>query len=82
MLSVGYTNDSSFDTLSSLFDYYAFLFIAYELDSYELFLGETYYSKAKDTICTKIITALLDLYCIRFSIGTKKRRRFLIYFAI
>jgi hypothetical protein len=30
----------------------------------------------------KIITALLDIFCIRWSCGLKKRRRWLIYFAI
>lgn len=41
-----------------------------------------YYSKSKNTICTKIILALLKLFCIRYSSGMKKRRRFFIYFAI
>ena len=43
-----YLNDTMFDSLASIFDYYAYLFIAYELDSYELFLGDTYYSKAHE----------------------------------
>ena len=41
-----YFNDSIFDPIASLFDYYVSLFIAYELDSYGLLLGEQYYNKA------------------------------------
>ena len=41
-----YHNESLYDPLASIFDYYAYLFIAYELDSYKLFLGDYYYSKA------------------------------------
>jgi len=39
-------NESVFDPIASLFNYYANLFIAYELDSYGLLLGESYYNKA------------------------------------
>ena len=41
-----------------------------------------YYGKKKDTLCNKIISALLNLFSIRFRNGTKRRRHFLIYFAI
>ena len=37
-----------FDPLSSLFDYYAWLFIAGELDTYHKFGGNLYYSRAID----------------------------------
>jgi len=40
-----YHNPTFFDPLSSFLDYYAYLFIAGELDSYELFLGGPYYQK-------------------------------------
>ena len=46
-----YHNESTYDALASLFDYYAYLFIAYELDSYKLFLGNYYYSKALE-VCS------------------------------
>ena len=44
-----YLNETIHDPVSSIFDFYAFLFIGYELDSYELFLGDYYYSKAMET---------------------------------
>ena len=37
----------------SIFDFYAYLFIAYELDGYELFLGDHYYTKALEIISMK-----------------------------
>ena len=43
-----YHNPTTFDPLSSFFDYYAYLFIAAELDSYDLFLGGPYYQKCLD----------------------------------
>lgn len=45
-----YHNPTFFDPISSFLDYYAYLFIAGELDSYELFLGGSYYQKCID-IC-------------------------------
>ena len=45
-----YLNETAYDPLASIFDFYAFLFIGYELDSYELFLGDYYYSKASETV--------------------------------
>jgi len=41
-----------------------------------------YEAKNKSTGHTKIIRALLDVFCIRWSSGIKKRRRWLLYFAI
>ena len=41
-----YFNESIFNPVSSIFDYYAYLFIAYELDSYGPLLGDAYYNKA------------------------------------
>jgi len=50
-----YHNPTFFDPLSSFFDYYAYLFIAGELDSYELFLGGPYYQK-----CLNICSLAID----------------------
>jgi hypothetical protein len=50
-----YHNPTFFDPLSSFFDYYAYLFIAGELDSYELFLGGPYYQK-----CLNICNIAID----------------------
>ena len=41
-----------------------------------------YEAKNKSSGHTRIIKALLDIFCIRWSSGVKKRRRWLIYFAI
>jgi len=41
-----------------------------------------YEAKNKSSGHTKIIKALLEIFCIRWSSGVKKRRRWLIYFAI
>ena len=41
-----------------------------------------YEAKNKSDGHVKIIRALLDIFCIRWSSGVKKRRRWLIYFAI
>lgn len=41
-----YYNHSSFDEISSLIDFYAYAFIADELDTYGLFLGDNYYNLA------------------------------------
>jgi len=41
-----YYNTMDFDPIASLFDYYAYLFIANELDTWGLYLGEKYYNKA------------------------------------
>jgi hypothetical protein len=38
--------------------------------------------KTINLIRLKIMNALLNVFCIKFSAGTKKRRRFLIYFAV
>lgn len=39
-------------------------------------------SVKNDSLITKIVNALLDIFCIKYSAGVKKRRRFVIYFAI
>jgi hypothetical protein len=36
----------------------------------------------KDLITTKIMDALLSIFCIKFTSGVKRRRRFIVYFAI
>jgi hypothetical protein len=36
----------------------------------------------KKPIVMKIITSLLHLYCVRFTPGSKRKRRYLLYFAI
>ena len=41
-----YFNSMFFDEIASILDFYAFLFIANELDTYGLFLGDSYYSLA------------------------------------
>ena len=43
-----YFNPTMFDPLGSLLDYYAYLFIGIELDSYDLYLGSSYYQKCLD----------------------------------
>jgi len=43
-----YHSPSIFNSLSSFFDYYAYLFIGLELDTYDLFLGSSYYQKCLD----------------------------------
>ncbi len=43
-----YYNPTTFNPLTSFFDYYAYLFIATELDTYDLFLGGAYYQKCLD----------------------------------
>jgi hypothetical protein len=37
---------------------------------------------SKKTVVIKIINSLLHLYCVRFTPGSKKKRRYLLYFAI
>lgn len=39
-------------------------------------------NKKDDPLITKIVNALLEIFCIKYSSGVKKRRRFVIYFAI
>ena len=39
-------------------------------------------SKKKNPLLTKIVNALLEIFSIKYSTGAKKRRKFLIYFAI
>jgi len=39
-------------------------------------------SEKKDKISNKIINSLISLYCLKFTPGVKKKRRYLIYFAI
>ena len=43
-----YFNPTMFDPLGSLLDYYAYLFTGIELDSYDLYLGSSYYQKCLD----------------------------------
>jgi hypothetical protein len=38
--------------------------------------------ECKDSLTKKIINSLLDIYSIRYSSGVKRKRRFIIYFAI
>jgi hypothetical protein len=39
-------------------------------------------STKRDTLTRKIIKSLLNIFCIRYTNGVKKRRRYLIYFAV
>jgi len=41
-----YLNTMQFDPIASLFDFYAYLFIANELDTWGLYLGEAYFNKS------------------------------------
>ncbi len=43
-------NQSIFDPLTSLLDYYSYIIIGYDLDSWEEFGGTDYYSKAYDIV--------------------------------
>ena len=47
---------------------------------WEVILNQS--AKKNDALVTKIINALLGIFCIKYSTGVKKRRRFVIYFAI
>ena len=48
-----YYSPSIFDPLNSFMDYYAYLFIGLELDTYDLFLGSSYYQKCLDLFTNK-----------------------------
>ena len=48
-----YYSPSVFNSLNSFLDYYAYLFIGLELDTYDLFLGSTYYRKCLDLHLSK-----------------------------
>ena len=43
-----YYNSMQFDEIASIFDYYAYVFIANELDTYGKYLGQKYYNHAFD----------------------------------
>ena len=47
---------------------------------WELILGQS--KQAQDPLIPKIMQSLLKLYCLRYTDGIKKKRRYLIYFAI
>jgi hypothetical protein len=47
---------------------------------WELILSQA--KKSLDPIIPKIMQSLLKLYCLRYTDGVKKKRRYLIYFAI
>ena len=47
---------------------------------WEILLEEC--SKQKHPVKQKIMDALLAIYCIKYTSGAKKRRRYIIYFAI
>ena len=49
---------------------------------WELILGQTKTQPALDPLIPKIMQSLLKLYCLRYTDGVKKKRRYLIYFAI
>jgi hypothetical protein len=46
---------------------------------WDIILNET---RKRDKMTHKIITSLYHLYCIRFSPGVKKRRKYIIYYAL
>ncbi|MEX0598476.1 MAG: hypothetical protein WD512_18485, partial [Candidatus Paceibacterota bacterium] len=39
-------------------------------------------SKQKNPLCTKIMNSLLNIFSIKYKSGVKKRRRYLLYFAV
>jgi len=39
-------------------------------------------SKLKNPLCTKIMNSLLNIFSIKYKSGVKKRRRYLLYFAV
>ena len=41
-----------------------------------------HYSHKKEKICHTIIEALLKIFCIRFTSGSNKKRRYILYFAV
>jgi len=43
-----YYNSMHFDPIASLFDYYAYLFIGDQLDTYGIYLGDNYYNLASE----------------------------------
>jgi len=48
-------------------------------------IWDSIFSESKKRSCiitSKIIKSLLDIFCIKYSVGVKRKRRFLIYFAI
>ena len=48
-------------------------------------IWDSIFSECKKRSCpltTKIVTSLLEIFCIKYSCGVKRKRRFLIYFAI
>jgi hypothetical protein len=49
---------------------------------WELILDQTRTQPALDPLIPKIMQSLLKLYCLRYTDGVKKKRRYLIYFAI
>ena len=48
-----YYSPSIFNSLNSFMDYYAYLFIGLELDTYDLFLGSSYYQKCLNLYTSK-----------------------------
>jgi hypothetical protein len=48
--------------------------------AWELILGQA--QKMPDPLTSKIMQSLLKLYCLRFTDGVKRKRRYLIYFAV
>jgi hypothetical protein len=49
---------------------------------WELMLEQSKTQPALDPLIPKIMQSLLKLYCLRYTDGVKKKRRYLIYFAI
>lgn len=47
-----------------------------------LWEGIIYEGKTRNKLVSKIINSLLNIFCIRYTNGVKKRRRYIIYFAI
>ena len=47
---------------------------------WDVLLNET--QRRKNPLTDKIIQALLTLYCVRYTSGSKKRRRFVLYFGV
>lgn len=49
---------------------------------WDIIVAEASNAENHDTLTTKIVTSLFNLYCMRFTSGVRKRRRYIMYFAI
>jgi hypothetical protein len=49
---------------------------------WEIIVAQTRSRDVREPLIPKIVQSLLKLYCMRYTDGVKKKRRYLIYFAI